>query len=335
MVDFPQPQIRPLLGNSPQMQRVYRQIAKVARLGSTLLITGETGTGKELVARAVHALSTRGCRAFVPVDCAALPPAIIESELFGHARGAFTGAIENAMGLIRSADGGTLFLDEIGEMPLELQVKLLRVLQEREVRPVGAVGRVKVDVRVIAATHRNLTEQVRLGRFREDLYFRLNVLQIHVPPLRERVSDIALLAATFLEESDREGDRPASISPEATAALEDYSWPGNVRELQSAIWRAAAFCAGEVIRARDLPPEVTSNIDGAQTEHWSTSGPQACTIRELQRVAILRAVTECGGDKVVAARSLGIGRSTLYRKLREYANLRLSRGRKNKRVEST
>jgi len=302
-----------IIGVSPKMQRVYRLIEKVSQHNYPVLILGESGTGKELVARSIHFSGSRQNRPFVPVDCSALVPTLIESELFGYVKGAFTGAMHSKTGLMESAGSGTLFLDEIGEMPVDLQAKLLRALQEREIKPVGGTDRIAIATRVIAATNRDLEAAVRQGQFRQDLFFRLNVVQIKLPSLRERKSDIPLLVNSFLEKFSDANGRARTISDDAMARLIAYDWPGNVRELENAIERAVALGSGPILHVADLP----SNL------HCSASGrsPQIdelLPLEELERRAILRALQESGGDKLAAARLLGIGKTTLYRKLKQY-----------------
>ena len=307
-------QSRLLTAVSPAMKGVLRQIERVAPFNHTVLITGETGTGKELVAQAIHGISRRAERDFVAVDCASLPPMLVESELFGHEKGAFTGAFSAKAGLIRAADQGTLFLDEIGELSLGLQAKLLRVLQERVVRPVGATHGVPVNIRILAATNRELAGEVRSKRFREDLFFRLNVIEIHMPPLRQRREDIPQLADVFLDDLNAESGAKLRISPHAMSALVRHHWPGNVRELENAILRAAAHADGEVLQLKDFPFEVQNPLPPPLRSDLPSSLPLA----EIERLAIARAVHQCRGDKLAAARLLGIGKTTLYRKLREY-----------------
>ncbi len=302
-----------LTGTSQRMQRVYRLIEKVSQHNYPVLILGESGTGKELVARSIHFMGSRKHKPFVPVDCSALVPTLIESELFGYVKGAFTGAMSNKQGLMESADGGTLFLDEIGDLPVDLQAKLLRALQEKEIKPVGSTDRVTVTMRVIAATNRDLETAVRQGGFRQDLYFRLNVVQIKVPPLRERKSDIPVLVNSFLEKFGSESHSPRIVSAEAMARFMTYDWPGNVRELENAIERAVALGSGPVLHVGDLP----SNLQFAAGERISQDD-EILPLNELERRAILRALREAGGDKLAAARLLGIGKTTLYRKLKEY-----------------
>jgi DNA-binding NtrC family response regulator len=301
-----------LIGTSAKMQRVYRLIEKVSQHNYPVLILGESGTGKELVARSIHFSGSRRSKPFVPVDCSALVPTLIESELFGYVKGAFTGAMHAKTGLMESAGSGTLFLDEIGDMPIDLQAKLLRAIQEREVKPVGSTDRISIAVRVIAATNRDLDAAVRQGQFRQDLFFRLNVVQIKLPPLRERKTDIPLLVNAFLEKFS-DGGNVRAISEEAMARLIAYDWPGNIRELENAIERAVALGSGPILHVGDLP----SGLHYAAGDRVSQAD-ELMPLEELERRAILRALREAGGDKLAAARLLGIGKTTLYRKLKQY-----------------
>jgi len=305
-----------LVGNAPKMRALARTIHSLRRNESHVLITGESGTGKELVARAVHAASPRAAGELVPVDCGALPETIIESELFGHEKGAFTGAV-GAPGLFRMADGGTLFLDEIGEVPPGVQAKLLRALQHKEVRPVGASFTVPVDLRVVAATHRDLADLVAEGRFRADLFYRLNVVRIEVPPLRERREDIPLLVHHFL---DMHGARAPvdGIEDEALALLVASDWPGNVRELENAMESALALAPGPKLRVADL--RVARR--GPAPVGSAALDEVALSLEAYECSALERALRENGGDAKAAARSLGIGRSTFYRKLAKHDSLR-------------
>ena len=302
-----------LIGVSMKMQRVYKMIEKVSQHESPVLILGESGTGKELVARSIHFSGPRKDRPFAPVDCSALVHTLIESELFGYVKGAFTGAMQSKQGLLEAAQGGTLFLDEIGDMPVDLQAKLLRALQEREIKPVGSTERRRINVRIIAATNRDLQAAIRSGAFRQDLYFRLNVVQVKLPPLRDRKSDIPILVTAFLEKfSDPQGP-VRTISEDAMRRLIAYDWPGNVRELENAIERAVALGSGPVLRVADLP----SNLHYPTTERVPEKD-EILPLEELERRAILRTLRETGGDKLSAARMLGIGKTTLYRKLKQY-----------------
>ncbi len=306
-----------LVGVSTKMQRVYQVIEKVAVHTCPVLILGESGTGKELVARSVHFASPRRERPFVPVDCSALVPTLIESELFGYVKGAYTGATQNRRGLLEAAAGGTLFLDEIGDLPVDLQAKLLRALQEREIKPVGSNERVPIDVRVIAATNRDLEEAIHKGQFRQDLYFRLNVVQIKLPPLRERKNDIPMLVNSFLEKFSSSQRTVTSVSEDAMARLLAYDWPGNVRELENAVERAVALGSGPVVALTDLPTNLQHGIFERRM-----GMDELVPLEELERRAIFRALRETAGDKLAAARLLGIGKTTLYRKLKEYEHLK-------------
>ena len=302
-----------LIGVSQRMQRVYKMIEKVSKHEYPVLILGESGTGKELVARSIHFSGARKTRPFAPVDCSALAPSLIESELFGHVKGAFTGAVQARQGLLEVAQSGTLFLDEIGDMPVDLQAKLLRALQEREVKPVGSTERRHIDVRIIAATNRDLEAAIRGGSFRQDLYFRLNVVQIKLPALRERKSDIPLLVTSFLEKFANPRGESRNISEEAMRQLVAYDWPGNVRELENAIERAVALGSGPIVHVGDLP----TNLQYPSTER-APEKDELLPLDELERRAILRTLRETSGDKLAAARMLGIGKTTLYRKLKQY-----------------
>jgi two-component system response regulator HydG len=302
-----------MIGNSQKMQKVYRLIEKVSQHNYPVLILGESGTGKELVARSIHFAGPRKQAPFVPVDCSALAPTLIESELFGYVKGAFTGAVQNKQGLVEAANGGTLFLDEIGDLPVDLQAKLLRVLQEREVKPVGSTERRSIDIRIIAATHRDLEAGIRAGTFRQDLFFRLNVVQIKMPPLRDRRTDIPFLVNAFLDKFADPHGPPRTISEDAMRRLMAYDWPGNVRELENAIERAVALGSGPILHVGDLPTNLQYS-SGPATVGNEGVGP----LEEIERRAIFRALKETGGDKLAAARLLGIGKTTLYRKLKQY-----------------
>jgi two-component system, NtrC family, response regulator AtoC len=305
-----------IIGASRPMRELFDHIALTARSASTALIIGESGTGKELVARAIHEMSERK-RAFVPVNCAAIPAELIESELFGHTGSAFTGARQPRAGLIEAADGGTLFLDEVGELPLPVQPKLLRSLQEGAVRRVGANVEKSVDLRVVAATNRDLERDVSDGRFREDLFWRLNVIRLKVPPLRDRSFDIPLLVEHFVNKTAEAAKRPPlDVSSEALAILTGYSWPGNVRELENAIERAIAFARGPVITPDDLPERVRTS--GGASVLIARSVEQNLTIREMEREYILEVLRRTDGNKSRAAELLGLDRKTLYRRLDEY-----------------
>jgi two-component system response regulator HydG len=302
-----------LIGLSERMQRVYKMTEKVSQHEYPVLILGESGTGKELVARSIHFSGPRKDRPFAPVDCSSLVPTLIESELFGYVKGAFTGAQHGKQGLLEAAHGGTLFLDEIGDMPVDLQAKLLRALQEHEVKPVGSTERRRIDVRVIAATNRDLESAIRSGTFRQDLYFRLNVVQIKLPPLRERKSDIPLLVMAFLEKFSPQRQESRTISEDAMRQLIAYDWPGNVRELENAIERALALGSGPILHVADLP----TNLQYPTTQR-APEKDELLPLEELERRAILRTLRETSGDKLAAARILGIGKTTLYRKLKQY-----------------
>ena len=302
-----------LIGMSPRMERVYKMIEKVSVRDHPVLILGESGTGKELVARSIHFMGGRKEKPFVPVDCSALVPTLIESELFGYVRGAFTGAMQSKQGLMEAANGGTLFLDEIGDMPLEMQVKLLRALQQREIKPVGSTDRKPINVRIVAATNRDLDFAIKKGLFRQDLYFRLNVVQIKLPPLRERKGDIPLLVTAFLEKFLSVNDPPRELTEDATRRLMAYDWPGNVRELENTIERAVALGSGPYVSVHDLP----SNLQYPTTER-APAKEEMLPLEELERRAILSTLHQTGGDKQATARTLGIGKTTLYRKLKQY-----------------
>ena len=302
-----------LIGMSPRMERVYKLIEKVSQRTHPVLILGESGTGKELVARSVHFLGPRKDRPFVPVECSALVPTLVESELFGYTKGAFTGAMQARQGLLESANGGTLFLDEIGEMSLEMQAKLLRALQQREIKPVGSTERRTIDVRIVAATNRDLELAIKNGNFRQDLFFRLNVVQIKLPPLRDRKGDIPLLVTAFLEKFADPDDAHRELTEDAMRRLMAYDWPGNVRELENTIERAVALSSGPLVSVHDLP----SNLQ-YPTSDRPPEKEELLPLDELERRAILSTLRQTGGDKQAAARMLGIGKTTLYRKLKQY-----------------
>jgi two-component system response regulator PilR (NtrC family) len=306
---------RELLGSSPVMQQVKEVLGRVAANDTSVLIEGESGTGKELAAAAIHRGSPRNRGPFIPVNCGAIPADLLESEFFGHVRGAFSGAVADALGLFRSADGGTMFLDEVGELPLSLQTKLLRVLQDRKVRPVGSAKTFQVDVRLIAATNRRLDEAVRDGQFRQDLFYRLNVVRIELPPLRERKSDLPALVHHCLQRlNTRYGREVQGVAPEVMTALRAYDFPGNVRELENLIERAYALGAARTIGLADLPVlNVTPRGDAD-----ADTGQTLPTLAEMERALIARALRLHGGDRLRAARALGISDRTIYRRLREY-----------------
>jgi len=303
-----------MIGESAPMRRLYDLIAKAGRSTAPVLLLGETGTGKELVARCIHFTGLRREKVFIPVDCSALTPTLAESELFGHVKGAFTGAVCSERGLLQAAHEGTIFLDEIGELPIPLQAKLLRALQENEVRPVGSTKFIPIDHRVIAATNRDLEAEVHAGTFRQDLYFRMNVIQIRVPALRERKVDIPLLAAHFIERFSDPLQPVRAISDDAMRRLISHDWPGNVRELRNAIERAVALSSDTMLTVDDFEFAAVAN---RAPDHVPET-PELIPLSEIERRALVNAVRETGGNKVAAARLLGIGKTTLYRKLKEY-----------------
>ena len=323
---------RDFVGSSPAALELLAFVSKVAPTDATVLLTGESGSGKEMIARSLHQASRRSRAPFVAVNCAALTETLIESELFGHEKGAFTGASERKIGRFEAADGGTLFLDEVGELPLDCQTKFLRVLEEQVFERVGGTKSLRVDVRVIAATNRDLIEMVQKGRFREDLYYRLSVIHTQVPPLRERIGDIRQLAEHFLERLKRQVPRRITgFAPDAIDALTRHLWPGNVRELRNAIERAIVMGEGQTIAASDLPPHVLAGkaVTGAITQPRPTPGPMPPTpapaatqapmpLRDLERQGIIAALQATGGNKAQAAAILQIDRSTLYKKIKDY-----------------
>lgn len=306
-----------IVGSSAKIQDVLRMISRLKDTRTPVLISGESGTGKELVARAIHFRGSFANRPFVAVDCGSLVPTLIESELFGYEKGAFTGALRSKTGLFQSANGGTIFLDEIGELPLEMQAKLLRVLQEKEVRPVGSNQKVKVDVRVVAATNRDLEAEYRNGTFRKDLYFRLNVVTVHLPALRDRRSDIPMLAHWFL---DRHApDSSMQVTHAAMKCLLQYDWPGNVRELENCIERAVALGDGKTIDLSDLPSTIASASPSAELATGVIPSVVSTTdLEDIERATIERVFEQVKGDKALAGKMLGISRATLYRKLKRY-----------------
>jgi DNA-binding NtrC family response regulator len=307
-----------LLGTSDAMKRVQDLIRRVGGSDASVLIEGETGTGKELVARGLHASSSRHAGPFVAINCAAVPANLLESELFGHARGAFTDARTQREGLFVQASGGTLFLDEIGEMPLEMQSKLLRALQERTVRPIGSNTEVSFDARIVAATHRDLESDVDEKRFRQDLFYRINVVKIHVPPLRERSGDILVLATHFLDRfAERSGKGPMKLPPQVAAPLLAYVWPGNVRELENCMERAVALARLDHISAEDLPDKIRCYEPDRFVVSADDPG-EIISLEELDRRYIVRAVKLLHGNKARAAVLLGLDRRTLYRRLEKY-----------------
>ena len=320
-----------VVGRSPVMAQVFELVKKAARSEANILIFGESGTGKELIARAVHANSPRAAQAFVPVDCASLPENLLESELFGHEKGAFTGAVRAKPGLMEVASGGTLFLDEIGEMPVSLQVKLLRALQERQIRRVGGTVLIDVDVRIVSATNRDLREAAAKGQFREELYYRVNVIEIQLPPLRERAGDVRLLAHAFLKRYGQ--DRVHGYDDDAMAILEGYAWPGNVRELQNVVERACALAEGETITRRDLPEHVAAGggrPSGAGASHSAIESHLAGTtgigLKEAKDrwMAVLEAsylkelLERNAGNISAAAKAAGIDRKTFHRLINKH-----------------
>jgi len=308
-------QLDGIVGTSGKIQDVMRIVSRLKDTRTPVLITGESGTGKELIARAIHFRGPLAQMPFIAVDCGALVPTLMESELFGHEKGAFTGALKAKSGLFHAANGGSIFLDEIGELPLEMQAKLLRVLQEKEIRPVGSTERVPVDVRVIAATNRDLEAAYRSGTFRKDLYFRLDVVALHVPPLRERRSDVPQLVHFFLDRY-APGEN-VQVTPAAMNSLLQYDWPGNIRELENCIARAVALGDHRVIDLADLPPAIA----GAQNRGMSREAAadlSSTALADLERMTILRVFEQVGGDKALAGKMLGISRATLYRRLKRY-----------------
>ncbi len=313
-----------MIGRSGEMEKLYRILSKVAQSSHPVLILGESGTGKELVARTIHVYGPNAQKPFLPVDCGSLVPTLIESELFGHVKGAYTGANRAKDGLLVAAESGTVFLDEIGELTLDLQAKLLRALQEREVRPVGATYTLPIKARIVAATNRDLASMVEKGTFRKDLFYRLNVVNLRLPPLRDRREDIPLLAAHFLDRISRERGGKFTLSDEALRTMMRYEWPGNVRELENSVERACALSSGPVLHLGDLPTQLQQQglqahlalvMEGGGDDA-SPSGVQ--TLADLERDAILNAIRKLNGDKLQAAKLLGIGKTTLYRKLKEY-----------------
>jgi len=307
-----------IVGRAPEMEKLYRMIAKAAQSTHPVLILGESGTGKELVARSIHFSGPFNAKPFIPVDCGSLVPTLIESELFGYVKGAFTGALQSKDGLLTMAEGGTVFLDEIGEMPTDLQAKLLRAIQEKEIRPVGSTRRISINVRILAATNKDLEHAVAQGTFRRDLYFRLNVLNLRIPPLRERRQDIPLLIGYFVDRISRESGRARTLSDAAIKTMLAYDWPGNVRELENCVERACALSSGPVIQVPDLPSSLSGN-----NGHVPLNGDGSAKIvpiSELEKKTILNTISQLNGDKLLAARLLGIGKTTLYRKLKEYGS---------------
>ncbi len=317
-----------IVGQSAALQQVLELVRKAARSEANILILGESGTGKELIARAIHANSPRAAQPFVPVDCASLPENLLESELFGHEKGAFTGAINAKQGLMESAHHGTLFLDELGELPIGLQAKLLRALQERQIRHIGGTRQIDIDVRIVSATNRDLRALVTAGKFREDLYFRVNVIDVALPPLRERAGDVELLAINFLRKYGKSGEASVrGFEPEAMAALESYSWPGNVRELQNVVERACALADGEMITLAELPqqlrapvqqPASAAPIDAESASKLTLKEAKERWIGELEAAYVADLLKREGGNVSEAARKAGVDRKTLHRLLNKH-----------------
>ena len=305
-----------IVGRAPEMEKLYRIIAKAAHSSHPVLVLGESGTGKEMVARSIHFSGPYRDKPFIPVDCGSLVPTLIESELFGYVKGAFTGAVQSKDGLLAIAEGGTVFLDEIGELPIDLQAKLLRSIQEKEIRPVGSTKRIPINVRILAATNRDLEQAVAQGTFRRDLYFRLNVLSLKIPPLRDRRQDIPLLAQYFLDRMARETGQERTLSDEAVKVMLAYDWPGNVRELENCLERACALTTGPMIHVADLPTSI-HGVGSAEPGNGDSSS-KILPIAEMEKQSILTTIAQLNGDKLLAARLLGIGKTTLYRKLKEY-----------------
>ena len=308
-----------IIGRAPEMEKLYRIIAKAANSVHPVLILGESGTGKEMVARSIHYSGPFRDKPFIPVDCGSLVPTLIESELFGYVKGAFTGANQSKDGLLAMAEGGTVFLDEVGELPIDLQAKMLRAIQEKEIRPVGSTRRVPINVRILAATNRDLEQAVMQGAFRRDLYFRLNVLSLRIPALRERREDIPLLIGHFLDRMTRTSGQEKMLSDDALKVLLAHDWPGNVRELENCLERTYAFTSGPLIHTQDLPREI-AKLPGLEHPTGNSNGQmKIIPMAELEKQNILHAIEELHGDKLQAARLLGIGKTTLYRKLKDYA----------------
>ncbi len=306
-----------IIGTSANIQDVLRMVSRLKDTRTPVLVSGESGTGKELVARAIHFRGALAQTPFVAVDCGSLVPTLMESELFGYEKGAFTGAIKTKAGLFQAANGGTIFLDEIGELPLEMQAKLLRVLQEKEVRPVGSNEKVNVDVRVIAATNRDLEAAYREGTFRKDLYFRLNVVTVHLPALRDRRSDIPMLVHHFLDRYAPESH--LQVTTAAMNSLLNYEWPGNIRELENCIARAITLGDRRVIDVSDLPPAIRSEqAESSGSALQNATSLSTTALAEMEKMTILRVFEQANGDKALAGRMLGISRATLYRKLKRY-----------------
>ena len=307
-----------LVGHAPEMEKLYRIIAKAAHSTHPVLILGESGTGKELVARSIHYCGPYRDKPFLAVDCGSLVPSLIESELFGYVRGAFTGAVRAKDGLLSTAQGGTIFLDEVGELPVDLQAKLLRAIQEKEIRPVGSTRSVPINVRILAATNRDLEAAVQQGSFRRDLYFRLNVLTLRIPPLRERTQDIPLLIGHVLERINAATQTQHAVGDDALRLMLAYDWPGNVRELENCVERACTTCSFSAIHVVDLPTALRNFQALPKPGLQGTERDAITPLHQLEKQAILHALDALKGDKLQAARRLGIGKTTLYRKLKEY-----------------
>jgi len=307
-----------IVGRAPEMEKLYRIIAKAAYSTHPVLILGESGTGKEMVARSIHFSGPFRDKPFIPVDCGSLPPGLIESEFFGYVKGACTGATHAKDGLLAMAEGGTVFLDEVGELPVDLQAKLLRAIQEKEIRPVGSTRRIPINVRIQAATNRDLEQAVAQGTFRRDLYFRLNVLSLRIPSLRERRQDIPLLAGHFLDCLSRTSGQARTLGDDALKAMLAYDWPDNVRELENCLERACAFTPDSMIHLGDLPPSISRLQEPPAA--GGSNRTRIVPMVELEKQTILNTIAQLNGDKLLAARSLGIGKTTLYRKLKEYSS---------------
>src|SRR5258708_5378696 len=308
-----------IVGRAPEMEKLYRIIAKAAHSSHPVLILGESGTGKELVARSIHFSGPYRDKPFIPVDCGSLVPTLIESELFGYVKGAFTGAAQSKEGLLAIAEGGTVFLDEVGELPTDLQAKLLRAIQEKEIRPVGSTRRIPINVRILAATNRVLEQAVMEGAFRRDLYFRLNVLSLRIPPLRERREDIPLLLAHFMERCTRASGQEKILTDEAIKVMLAYDWPGNVHELENCLERTFAFTSGPLIHVTDLPAAVAGAHVARPTTANGHTHHATVPMAELERQTILNAIAELNGSKLQPARLRGTGKPTPHRKLKDYA----------------
>ncbi|HEY2028814.1 MAG TPA: sigma-54 dependent transcriptional regulator [Myxococcales bacterium] len=305
-----------MIGNSPPMRRTMELLEKVAPSKASVVITGQSGTGKEMVARAIHQLSPRRDKPFIAINCSAIPASLMESEMFGHERGAFTGADQRRLGCWELADGGTLFLDEVGEIPIDLQAKFLRVLEEERVRRLGGKGEITVDVRVVSATNKDLKEEIKAGQFREDLFFRLNVFHVNLAPLKERRDDIPLLVQHFIDKFGREGGRkPSGVSAQAMKLLADYGWPGNIRELRNTLERAVILCGGATIDVEHLPAELAAG--GGESAYLKL--PYGLPLREIEKEYILSTLTRLQNNKARTSQALGISEKTLYNKLYRYS----------------